>query len=149
MLVKIMDIFQDESNKEMKVEFFYTLRASIYNSREIRYSDDSGNLVGTWVGRRLPENDTWYDVEIAINDKLVWGRDGSAVDNTDSWIKSENDTTYKIQGLLEAEKFEFHTLRVGNSLIALRISGVPEPFSGFVQIQVRGIELYDTDTVKF
>ena len=149
MLVKILKIFHDSKNNLVKVEFFYTLRNSIYTSKEIRNPDDSVNLVGTWMGRRFPEKGTWYEVEIAVKEKLVWDRDVSPANTADAWIKTDNDGSLRIQGLIEAEENDMHTLRIGTSLIALEINGIPKSYSGFVQFRAKEIMVYDTDTIKF
>lgn len=143
MFVKILNILQKELDGAVNVEFFYTTRRRISPKKDVRNLDDSENLTGKWIGT-IPDVDKWYDVEIDVENDLVWGQNVILLESGDALIKVGSKGDIILQGQIEASEDGFITIEIGQSLLALEIARIPKPFLGFVQIQATGIRLYDT-----
>jgi len=151
MLVMIEKIFPPKEKELYSVEFFYTIRSTIHSAKYVRDSQDSQNLIGKWVGG-TPQINKWYNVEISVENELLWGRDVVQLEYSEPSIKSPVAGINVLQGPLDATKDGFITLRIGDSHLILNIIGIPIPFAGDVSIRATGIRLYDmdvTDVIRY
>ena len=146
MFVKILKIAREVADGATLVEFFYTLRRFIDPVRDIRQPNDSGNLIGSWIGKK-PESNQWYDVELDVEDELIWEHNVHTLKDGESKITAENLDNIILQGQLEISSDGFCTIKIGESLHTLEITGAPAAFQGFVQIHARRIRLYDTGII--
>jgi len=89
MFVKILKIAREVADGATLVEFFYTLRRFIDPVRDIRQPNDSGNLIGSWIGKK-PESNQWYDVELDVEDELIWVHNVHTLKDGESKITAEN-----------------------------------------------------------
>ena len=148
MFAMILDVFPSTEKNLHSVEFFCTFRTTIRPSKDVRDSRDSQNLTGKWVGE-APERNKWYDVEIAVEDRLIWSQNVVPLGYSEALIEKDNTGMTILQGLLEASEDGFTTLRMGNFLNVLDIMGIPKPFTGDVRIRVTEMRLYDTGIIRY
>jgi hypothetical protein len=148
MFVKILKVIREDNDASIIVEFFYTLRRLLDPIRDTRQPIDSANLIGIWDGKP-PENHKWYDVEVAVEDPLIWEHNVYTVNTSEAKIIAENDEKIILQGQLEVTAEGFCTIQIGESLHALEIVGAPKNYLGFIRIHARRIRLFNTGIIAY
>jgi hypothetical protein len=98
MRVRIEKVFPPDEKELYSVEFFYTIRDMLSSADEVRDPRDSQNLIGKWVGG-IPKINRWYDVEISVDDELLWGQNVIQSEHSEASIKSPVAGTIVLQGL--------------------------------------------------
>lgn len=147
MLVNIINIMEDEANTTIRVEFIYTFTHDDIKINGISNFDDYIKLVASWNGN-IPEIGRWYDIEIGIDGKLVWGKDVIKIEGERNLIDNDHMGMTTLYGLLEVFDEDYIVLTVGRSIVGLKVINSPVPYKGFVQVHASEITLYDTNTVR-
>lgn len=111
--------------------------------RRVAFSSDLGAAEAGWLGDP-PEADRDYHVEIAINERLVWGTDIVATPPAPPGI-AQGPAGITLDGTLESiEDDGAATLRLGPSLVLLDTEGTAPPAGTPVRVQVGEMMLADT-----
>lgn len=110
----------------------------------VRFDTLYGGSHGRWVGP-LPSVGERYDVELTIDETLVWGETAELVDETVPRIDREGECVL-LQGVLDAVYSNgVAVLRLGSSIISFLASGTaPHPGSP-IRLQAQRLSLYDTN----
>ena len=111
--------------------------------RRVAFSSDLGAAEAGWLGD-LPEADRDYHVEIAINERLVWGTDIVATPPAPPRI-AQGPAGITLDATLESiEDDGAATLRLGPSLVLIDTEGTAPPAGTPVRVQVGEMMLADT-----
>jgi|KBSSwiStaDraftv2_1062776.scaffolds.fasta_scaffold4816633_1 hypothetical protein len=111
--------------------------------RRVAFSSDLGAAEAGWLGD-LPEADRDYHVEIAINERLVWGTDIVATPPAPPCI-AQGPAGITLDATLESiEDDGAATLRLGPSLVLIDTEGAAPPAGTSVRVQVGEMMLADT-----
>lgn len=111
--------------------------------RRVAFSSDLGAAEVGWLGD-LPEADCDYHVEIAINERLVWGTDIVATPPSPPRI-AQGPAGITLDATLESiEDDGAATLRLGPSLVLIDTEGTAPPAGTPVRVQVGEMMLADT-----
>lgn len=111
--------------------------------RRVAFSSDLGAAEVGWIGD-LPEADRDYHVEIAINERLVWGTDIVATPPAPPRI-AQGPAGITLDATLESiEDDGAATLRLGPSLVLIDTEGTAPPAGTPVRVQVDEMMLADT-----
>lgn len=112
-------------------------------SRRVAFSSDLGAAEAGWLGD-LPEADRDYHVEIAINERLVWGTDIVTTPPAPPRI-AQGPAGITLDATLESiEDDGAATLRLGPSLVLIDTEGTAPPAGTPVRVQVGEMMLADT-----
>jgi hypothetical protein len=111
--------------------------------RRVAFSSDLGAAEAGWLGD-LPEAERDYHVEIAINERLVWGTDIVATPPAPPRI-AQGPAGITLDATLESiEDDGAATLRLGPSLVLIDTEGTAPPAGTPVRVQVGEMMLADT-----
>ncbi len=111
--------------------------------RRVAFSSDLGAAEAGWLGD-LPEAERDYHVEIAINDRLIWGTDIVATSPAPPRI-AQGPAGITLDATLESlEDDGTGTLRLGPSLVLIDTEGAAPPAGTPVRVQIGEMMLADT-----
>ena len=147
MLIKVADIFQAPADSRPLVRFYYILDNTVPSPDAETHADPESLLTASWIGR-TPKRDSWYDVEIAVDD-LIWGQNIFELEEADQSINLRADGTISLQGQLEVVYEDgLAVIRIGRSLLTCKSSGVSGQADIPVEFRTTQLTLYDTDTLR-
>ena len=116
----------------------------VISEHEVVVANKYGKMNAEWIGES-PKKDSIKNVEVEINDTLVWGQD--IVETNDKNYKIESiDGRICLQGCLESISEDGYTvIRLGESIICVDTEGMPLlEIRDFVTIKATHIELHDS-----
>lgn len=111
---------------------------------EIVFTSEFGSAKACWKGPR-PEVSETYDVELEIDEPLVWGNNINEVNDHRSLIQP-CDRQVLIQGILENQEEDgFLVLRLGDSLVILETIGKPPRNGAWISLKAQRITCFDSN----
>ncbi len=110
----------------------------------VQFTALHGSAKGSWIGGS-PYPSSYYDVELEIDEEFTIDRNMVKVLSHDFMISTENDHVV-LQGRIEsADADGVCTLRIGDSLVLLDVTGELPRVGDFVQVICSDILLFDTN----
>ncbi|WP_157659234.1 hypothetical protein [Thauera butanivorans] len=126
MRIKVEKIIK--SNKNNKIQF-----SSIY-----------GGSSALWVGK-TPVVGEIYDVELEIDDDLVWGVNIYTTTKASSSIALEEGVFVVIGTAIKLEEDGCLSMAVGDSVVLLDVKNAPKHISGPVECRASDVKVYSTN----
>ncbi|MGO1298557.1 MAG: hypothetical protein ACTMIA_14805 [Vibrio sp.] len=113
------------------------------NETLVDFSSDYGSSAALWVGEP-PTPGRLYDVELEIDDDLVWGESISTTRDRVS-IALEEGMFVVVGSVTSLEEDGCLSIAVGDSVILLDVENAPEDISGLVECRALDVKLYSTN----
>lgn len=111
----------------------------------VSFSTQFGRAQARWASEQLPDL-AEYDVELEVNDELVWGDSITLSPSKDVGIEMEEDKVL-IRGVLErVDASGVADLRLGPAVLSVETSGKPADADAVVQLICEDLELFDSNT---
>lgn len=106
---------------------------------------DSNEFIAEWHGDK-PENNEGYDVEIDIDDELIWNTNIAFSDEKSSAI-IQNDEGVKIIAKLDYSREDnLTTLEIYDSVILIDVKGIEQDISNeWVEIQCTSMKIFNAN----
>ncbi|MDP2143445.1 MAG: hypothetical protein Q8J80_04870 [Gallionella sp.] len=112
-------------------------------SGNVRCLIDGVGIRAAWIGNPQPAVGAEYDVELSVREQLVWG--DNVFTNANGRIGIEPDGQGVIlHVMLESFDDGVGTLRLGNSIVQVEMTGMAQLIGKAVSIKVRELGLCDT-----
>lgn len=112
--------------------------------RRVRFASGLGMGEAGWMGE-LPEEGGEYHVELAIDERLVWGDSIVVVEPPGPHRIAEDGAGVTLDATLEAIDDEgAATLRLGPSLVLIETEGTPPAVGATVRVRLGDLALADT-----
>ena len=111
----------------------------------VEFSCAYGKGKGVWEGDIAVEGRS-YDVELEIDDELVWGRDVDTMPKAEPFIRMAGDSNV-LGGRIETiDKDDIVAFRFGEAIVMLECKGKPlAKEDEYVSIVVGNIRLFETN----
>ncbi len=114
------------------------------NGVHIDFSSEYGTSTALWVGEK-PTLGAIYDVELEIDDDLVWGESISTTTNNRTTIGLEESMFIVVGSVINLEEDGCLSIAVGDSVILLDVVNVPGDVSGLVECRASSVKVYSTN----
>ncbi len=114
------------------------------NGVHIDFSSEYGTSTALWVGEK-PTLGAIYDVELEIDDDLVWGESISTTTNNRTTIGLEEGMFIVVGSVINLEEDGCLSIAVGDSVILLDVVNVPGDVSGLVECRASSVKVYSTN----
>lgn len=112
-------------------------------SGDVRCLIDGVGIHAAWIGNQAPTIGADYDVELSVREQLVWG--ANVITNANGRIGIEPDGQGVIlHAMLESFDDGVGTLRLGNSIVQVEMTGMAQLIGKAVSVKVRELGLCDT-----
>jgi len=111
----------------------------------IAFRSPLGEAEANWEDEP-PKAGRTFDVELEVDDELVWGINISPTTASEPSIAERNGKVHIVGQLTNVDSDGVATLRLGDSWLLCQIAGDPEPVGGFLQLEVNSITLFDMDS---
>ena len=125
---------------KIKVEKTYS------NDCEVRvdFSSDFGRSAAIWEGE-APAAGVYYDVELDVDNTLVWGESVSTTSSNKSTIALEEELFVVIGKVISLEEDGCVSISVGDSVILLDVENAPKELTGHIECRASDVKLYPTN----
>lgn len=114
------------------------------NETLVDFSSNYGSSSGLWVGEK-PTSGGLYDVELDIDDDLVWGEGISTTTKDKASIALEEGMFVVVGSVISLEEDGCLSIAVGDSVILLDVENAPEDISGLVECRALNVKVYSTN----
>lgn len=114
------------------------------NETLVDFSSNYGNSTSIWVGEN-PTPGRLYDVELEIDDDLVWGKNISTTTKGRTSIALEDGMFVVVGSVISLEEDGCLSIVVGDSVILLEVENAPEDISGLVECRALDVKVYSTN----
>ena len=125
---------------KIKVEKTYS------NDCEVRvdFSSDFGRSAAIWEGE-APAAGVFYDVELDVDNALVWGESVSTTSSNKAMIALEEELFVVIGKVISLEEDGCVSISVGDSVILLDVENAPKELTGHIECRASDVKLYPTN----
>ncbi|WP_250658638.1 hypothetical protein [Alkalimarinus coralli] len=110
----------------------------------IDFLSDYGRGSAIWAGE-IPTPGAMYDVEIEIDDDLLWGENISTTTKNKPTIAIEKDMLVVAGKVIKLEKNGCLSIAVGDSIILLDVESPPEEIVGLIEFRASDVKVYSTN----
>jgi len=110
----------------------------------VEFVSDLGSSIAVWVGEE-PVQGGSYDVEIDIDDDLVWGEDIVTTSKSTCTISSSGNEFCLVAKVISYEDDGCLSVSLGSSVLLLDVEGAPENISGLVECKASEVKLFSTN----
>jgi len=114
------------------------------NVIRVDFSSDYGRSSALWVGE-IPTLGTFYDVELDIDDDLVWGEGISTTKRDRAMIALEKGVFVVVGKVIKLEEDGCLSVSVGESVVLLDVANAPENISGLIECHALDVKVYSTN----
>lgn len=114
------------------------------NKINIRFTSEYGSSCACWVGAS-PIIGEVYDVELEIDDALVWGENLSQAEADKHAIALEEDMFILTGTVISLEEDGCLSIALGESVVLLEVYNAPEYISGLVECRASNVRMYSTN----
>ena len=111
---------------------------------QVDFLSDYGKSAALWIGTP-PTLGELYDVELKIDDDLVWGEGISKTTKGRASITLEEGMFVVVGSVISLEEDCCLSIAVGDSLILLNVKNAPEDIPGLVECRALVVKLYSTN----
>ena len=125
---------------KIKIEKTY----SEFGKVRVEFSSDYGISAAMWVGE-VPVIGSFYDVELDVDDDLVWGENISMTSTNATMISLEEEFFVVVGAVISLEEDGCVSISIGDSVILLEVKNAPKGLSGLVEFRVSDVKLYPTN----
>ncbi len=130
----------------MKVRLLKAFRSKTEDAWMVEFVSELGTGIARWASD-TPEVQRNYEVELAVEDELVWGSNVLAVENNDPAIAVEMTGQIALKGYFEMHENDFASLSIGDALMMCEVHGAPTPVATPVLVKATRLALYDTKRI--
>lgn len=109
----------------------------------VDFSSDFGSSCAVWAGEK-PVLGSSYDVEIDIDDDLVWGEDIVTTSKSTCMVSSSENKLCLVAKVISSESDGCLSVALGNSVLLLDVEGLPDDISGVIECNASEVKLYST-----
>lgn len=110
----------------------------------VDFSSDLGSSRAVWAGEK-PVLGSSYDVEIDIDDDLVWGEDIVTASKSTCMVSSSENKFCLVAKVISSESDGCLSVALGNSVLLLDVEGLPGDISGVIECNASEVKLYSTN----
>ncbi len=122
---------------KIKVEKTYSHDDAV----RVEFSSDLGRSAAIWVGE-APVTGAHYDVELDVDDDLVWGESVSTTSRNKPTIALEEELFVVVGTVISFEEDGCVSISLGDSVILLDVENVPKELSGQIECRASDVKLY-------
>lgn len=122
---------------KIKVENTYSHGDSV----RVEFSSDFGRSAAIWVGK-APVTGALYDVEIDVDDDLVWGESVSTTSRNKATIALEEELFVVVGTVISLEEDGCVSISVGDGVILLDVENAPKGLSGHIECRASDVKMY-------
>lgn len=110
----------------------------------VDFSSDIGSSSAVWAGEE-PVQSSSYDVEIDIEDDLVWGVNIFTTSKSNCMVSSFDNKFCFVAKVMSYEGDGCLSVSLGNSIFLLEVDGVPADISGAIECKASEVRLFSTN----
>lgn len=125
---------------KIKVEKMYSDGDAV----RVEFSSDYGRSAAIWVGEP-PITGSFYDVELDVDDDLIWGESISTTSRNTATISLEEELFVVVGTVISLEEDGCLSISVGDSVILLDVENAPTGLSGLIECRASDVKLYPTN----
>ncbi|MCY9877329.1 hypothetical protein OTK59_12255 [Vibrio natriegens] len=114
------------------------------DAARVEFSSDYGRSAAIWVGE-APVTGCLYDVELDVDDDLVWGESISTTSRSTAAISLEEELFVVVGKVISLEEDGCVSISVGDSVILLDVENAPNGLSGLIECRASDVKLYPTN----
>ena len=107
----------------------------------VEFAAQHGQGVAKWVGDK-PIQGQSYDIELDIDDDLVWGETISLVSSDQCSISNVGQSLKLVAKIISCENDGCISVDLGGNVVLLDVEDTPDGVFGFVEFTARDVKLY-------
>lgn len=112
------------------------------NGYRIKFASPFGFAEGIWKGS-APQVLKEYDIELGVDDKLIWNSTILKSSKENFSISSEKNFVI-LEGKLESIVEDVVCVSLNDSIVMISTVGIAPPLGTFITAKIKGLFLFDT-----
>lgn len=110
----------------------------------VNFLSDFGRSAAIWEGE-APVTGAFYDVELDVDDDLVWGESVFMTSRNKDSIAFEEKLFVVVGTVISLEEGGCVSMSVGDSVILLDVENAPKDLTGQIECRASDVKLYPTN----